>query len=365
MSILSPTSPAELASLLRQASERGQTVECGGNFSKALWGGPVAKAALRVSTAKLNAVLQYEPRDLTISVGAGMSYAALTRLLAGNRQMIPLDPPYASKATIGGVVATNLSGSRRRLFGTARDLVIGLEFATMDGKLVQSGGMVVKNVAGLDMGKLLIGSYGTLGVLCSINFKLIPSPPEKLTFVQSFATAAEAVAERNRLLTGVLQPSGIDLLNPAASQLLGHQGFLLVLPVGGSTVVLERYKRELSRYHVAPNDMLLGRIAEFPATFLSQHPKGAIARLSTRLQGLQPLLETEQRPLVVRAANGVAYLHLASAREPFPGVLEAGEERDAVVQWPTPGGDLAVMEKIKNMMDPQQLLNKGRLYGRI
>ena len=364
MSILSPTSPAELASQLRQASERGQTVECGGNFSKALWGGPVSTAALRISTAKLNTVLQYEPRDLTISVGAGMSYAALTRLLAGNRQMIPLDPPYAAEATIGGVVATNLSGSRRRLFGTARDLVIGLEFATMDGKLVQSGGMVVKNVAGLDMGKLLIGSYGTLGVLCSVNFKLIPSPPEKLTFVQSFATAAEAVAERNRLLTGVLQPSGIDLLNPAASQMLGHQGFLLVLPVGGSAVVLERYKRELSRYQLA-SDTLLDRIAEFPATFLSQHPQGAIARLSTRLQGLQPLLETEQRPLVVRAANGVAYLHLASAREPFSGVLEAGEDRGAVVQWPSPGGDLAVMEKIKNMMDPQQLLNKGRLYGRI
>lgn len=365
MSILSPTSPAELAALLRQASQRGQTVECGGNFSKSLWGGPVHPAALRLSTAKLDSVLQYEPRDLTISVGAGMPYSALTRLLAGNRQMIPLDPPYASNATVGGVIATNLSGPRRRLFGTARDLVIGLEFATMDGKLVQSGGMVVKNVAGLDMGKLLIGSYGTLGVLTSINFKLIPSPAEKLTFVRSFATAAEAVTERNRLLTSVLQPAGIDLLNPAASQILGHQGFLLVLPVGGSTPVLDRYRRELHQYQVAPDEMLLGRLAEFPAAFLAQHPQGAVARLSTRLQGLLPLLEAEQRPLVIRAANGVAYLHLENARQPFSGVLEAGEDRGAVVQWPAPGGDLGVMKKIKNMMDPQQLLNKGRLYGRI
>jgi glycolate oxidase FAD binding subunit len=362
---LSPNSPAELADLLRKASAHGHAVECGGNFSKALWGGPIRESELRISTAKLNTVLQYEPRDLTISVGAGMSYAALTRLVAANRQMIPLDPPYASKATIGGVIATNLSGSRRRLFGTARDLVIGLQFATMEGKLVQSGGMVVKNVAGLDMGKLLIGSYGTLGVLTSINFKLIPTPPDKATFVRSFATAAEAVAERNRLLSSVLQPAGIDLLNPAASEVLGHKGFLLVLPVGGSAVVIDRYKRELSAYHVAPNDMLLGRISEFSATFLAQHPKGAVARLSTRLQGLLTLLETEKRPLVVRAANGVAYLHLQNASEPFAGVLEAGEERKAVVQWPEPGGDLAVMEKIKRMMDPQHLLNKGRLYGRI
>jgi len=365
MQTLSPNSPAELADVLRKASAHGHSVECGGSFSKALWGGPVRDPELRISTAKLNTVLQYEPRDLTISVGAGMSYAALTRLVAGNRQMIPLDPPYASKATIGGVIATNLSGSRRRLFGSARDLVIGLQFATMEGKLVQSGGMVVKNVAGLDMGKLLIGSYGTLGVLTSINFKLIPTPPDKVTFVRSFGTAAEAVAERNRLLTGVLQPAGIDLLNPAASEILGHKGFLLVLPVGGSTVVIDRYKRELSSYHVAPNDMLLGRIAEFSATFLAHNPKGAVARISTRLQGLLPLVEAEKRPLIVRAANGVAYLHLQNAREPFAGVLEAGEERKAVEQWPEPGSDLVVMEKIKRMMDPQHLLNKGRLYGRI
>ncbi len=362
---LFPNSPTELADALRKASDKKQSIEVGGNFSKSLWGGPVREADVQISTARLSSVIQYEPRDLTISVGAGMSYATLTRLVAGNRQMIPLDPPYAAKATIGGVIATNLSGSRRRLFGSARDLVIGLQFATTEGKLVQSGGMVVKNVAGLDMGKLLIGSYGTLGVLTSINFKLIPVPPDHCTFVRSFATAAEAVAERNRLLSGVLQPAGIDLLNPSAAEILGHKGFLLILPVGGSKVVIDRYKSELVSYHVAPNDMLLGRVGEFSAVFLSQNPKGAVARVSTRLQGLLPLLETEKRPLIVRAANGVAYLHLANSREPFPGVLEAGSERGAVVQWPTPGNDFPVMEKIKRMMDPAHLLNKGRLYGRI
>ena len=362
---LSPNSPAELADALRKASDKKQSIETGGNFSKSLWGGAIRNADIRLSTTKLSSVIQYEPRDLTISVGAGMSYATLTRLVGGNRQMIPLDPPYAPKATIGGVIATNLSGSRRRLFGSARDLVIGMQFATMEGKLVQSGGMVVKNVAGLDMGKLLIGSYGTLGVLTSINFKLIPVPPDHCTFVRSFSTAAEAVAERNRLLAGVLQPAGIDLLNPAAAEILGHKGFLLILPVGGSKAVLDRYKSELSAYHVAPNDTLIGRVAEFSADFLNRNATGAVARVSTRLQGLLPLLETEKRPLVVRAANGVAYLHLTNAREPFPGVLEAGAERIAVVQWPSPGNDFPVMEKIKRMIDPAHLLNKGRLYGRI
>ena len=86
--------------------------------------------------------------------------------------MVPLDPPFSAGATVGGVVASNSSGPRRRLYGTARDLVIGMQFATLEGKLVQSGGMVVKNVAGLDMAKLMIGSFGTLAAIAVVNFKL-------------------------------------------------------------------------------------------------------------------------------------------------------------------------------------------------
>jgi glycolate oxidase FAD binding subunit len=286
MPILSPNSPAELADVLRKASAHNHTVECGGNFSKALWGGPVQDANVRLSTAKLNTVLQYEPRDLTISVGAGMSYAALDA--AGGRE--PADdsagPAVCVKGDYWRVIATNLSGSRRRLFGTARDLVIGLQFATMDGKLVQSGGMVVKNVAGLDMGKLLIGSYGTLGVLTAINFKLIPSPPEKATFVRSFATAAEAVTERNRLLTSVLQPAGIDLLNPSASEILGHKGFYWCCrwgERGGAEAVsagAEQLPGDAERYAAGANRGVFGDISDAA-------PEGAVARISTRLQGLR------------------------------------------------------------------------------
>ena len=143
-------------------------------------------------------VLQYEPRDLTISVEAGMRYADLTVVLAQNRQMIPLDPPFAESATIGGILAANISGPRRRLYGTARDLVIGMKFATLEGKLVQSGGMVVKNVAGLDMGKLMIGSFGTLAAIAVANFKLLPRPTAEASFLVSFDALDEAIAARDR-----------------------------------------------------------------------------------------------------------------------------------------------------------------------
>ena len=168
---IAPRDPRELAEALATAAAAKQTITLGGAFSKRLMAGPIEPAEVAIGTTALGRVLQYEPRDLTISVEAGMRYADLSNVLAQNRQMIPLDPPFANHATIGGILASNSSGPRRRLYGTARDLVIGMKFATLEGKLIQSGGMVVKNVAGLDMGKIMIGSFGTLAAIAVVNFK--------------------------------------------------------------------------------------------------------------------------------------------------------------------------------------------------
>src|SRR6185295_4111611 len=153
-----------------------------------------------------------------VSVEAGMPYAELSRILAENRQMAPLDPPFAQQATIGGVVATNSSGPRRRLYGTARDMVIGMTFATLEGKLVKTGGMVVKNVAGLDMGKLMIGSFGTLAAIAVVNFKVLPAPQADRLFLLSFDTLDAALTARDKILKSVLQPAAVDLLNRLAAK---------------------------------------------------------------------------------------------------------------------------------------------------
>src|SRR5687768_14407600 len=117
-----PQSPEELAQALAECASNGRTIELRGSGSKFAMAGPVEPANAVVSTSVLNRVLQYEPADLTISVEAGMRWAELTALLAGNNQMIPLDPPFAANATVGGVLAANTSGPRRRLYGTARDV---------------------------------------------------------------------------------------------------------------------------------------------------------------------------------------------------------------------------------------------------
>src|SRR5712691_8849318 len=174
-----------------------------------------------------------------------MKYSELIRVFAAKRQMVPLDPPFAGLATVGGVVAANSSGPRRRLYGTARDLVIGMTFATLEGKLVKSGGMVVKNVAGLDMGKLMIGSFGTLAAIAVVNFKLQPMPQVERLFLLSFDTLDAAIAGRDRILNSVLQPASIDLLNPAAARILGWSGHILAVQAGGNAIVIDRYEREL------------------------------------------------------------------------------------------------------------------------
>ncbi len=327
-------------------------------------GGPLARSDVTISTARLNRVLEYEPRDLTISVEAGMPYRELSRLLAGHRQMIPLDPPFSAEATVGGVVAANTSGPRRRLYGSARDMVIGMTFATLEGKLIRSGGMVVKNVAGLDMGKVMIGSFGTLAALAVINFRLHPMPPETRTFVWDFAEPAQAVAARDAILKSPLQPAAVDILKTSG-------GYRLLVQAGGSAAVLDRYQRELSGAEIvegAAESELWDSIRELTPRFLREHEDGIVERVSCTLSEVGSVLSALPAPALARAGTGVCYAYHAGAPAgPLRGVIEFAPQsyREKNELWRAPGTDFAIMKKIKLMFDPQELLNRGRLYGRI
>ena len=380
--VLRPESPEDLAEAMRQAGASGRTIQLGGHFSKRLMGGPIAPADTTISTSAMNRVRQYEPRDLTVSVEAGISYCELSRLLAEHRQMIPLDPPFSDTATIGGILAANCSGPRRRLYGTARDMVIGMRFATLEGKLVESGGMVVKNVAGLDMGKMMIGSFGTLAAIAVVNFKVIPRPPFERTFGFQFGTLDEALAARDAILKSALQPAAIDLLNPAAAE-LEKPAYTLVVQAGGNAAALERYEREFSAMGAqtmrAGADATLWRaIQNLTPRYLEANLDGAVVRVSCTLKQLRAIMQSISGPAIARAGSGICYAYFenadeagafaaASAREYSGTVIEfAPENRKAQLNlWPMPGSDLEIMQRIKRMFDPQSLLNRGRLYGRI
>jgi FAD/FMN-containing dehydrogenase len=131
---------------------------------------------LTISAASLTRIEDYEPEDLTITVGAGVTLAELQQTLSANRQWLALDPPALPEATIGGLVATAAAGPLRAKYGTPRDHVLGLDIATGDGRALRFGGQVVKNVAGYDMVRPMVGSHGTLGLITRVSLRLRPMP---------------------------------------------------------------------------------------------------------------------------------------------------------------------------------------------
>jgi glycolate oxidase FAD binding subunit len=381
--VIQPSSTSELQDHLQQGSDRKRTIILGGNFSKNHYGGPMPEADVSLSMAKLNQVLEYQPADLTISVEAGMRWADLTELLAKNRQMVPLDPPFSEESTVGGVVACNLSGPRRRRFGTARDLVIGMQFATLDGKLVQCGGMVVKNVAGLDIAKLMIGSMGTLAAITSVNFKLNPIPEGTRTWIFQFRGVEEALATRDAILQSFLQPIAIDLLSQNAAELLGlpASAATLVAQAAGSDAVLSRFEDKWLQGESVPTggeEALWQAIRSLPEIYLHKFPVGATVRISSAIGDMKNALAHVKAPFLARAGSGVAYAFFSDFQEAVSwchqvadlGVrafieASAAPEKTSAGLWPDVGSDFATMVNVKRMFDPGSLLNRGRLYGRI
>jgi glycolate oxidase FAD binding subunit len=365
---LFPSSPEELACQLAEASVKRQHITLRGNGTKDGMAGPVESSDVTISTSRLNRVLDYEPRDLTVSVEAGISWSEFTNLLAEHGQMVPLDPPFADSASVGGIVAANLSGPRRRLYGSVRDMVIGMTFATLEGKLIKTGGMVVKNVAGLDMAKLMIGSFGTLAAIAVVNFKLHPRSAGTRTFKQEFVRATETIAARDKILKSQLQPAAVDILK-------SPQGYDLLVQAGGSPAVLERYQRELRTFRVLDEEQeftLWDNIREFTPDFLRDHPDGAVVRVSCALSEVGSVLESLPTPAIARAGSGICYGYFQELRRlrlPALGksVVEFASQsfREKAELWPDPGSDFAMMKKVKEMFDPQGLLNRRRLYGRL
>ena len=338
--MLEPQSDLELAQALREAAVADRSIQLGET----------------ISTRGMTRILQYEPRDLTISVEAGVKYSDLSARLAADGLMIPLDPPWFDSVTVGGLIAANLNGPRRRLYGTARDLVIGMRFATLDGALVDTGGMVVKNVAGLDMAKMLIGSHGTLAAIASVNFKLIPLPKQSRTLVFEFSSARDTFAMRDKVLKSILPVAALDVLNPSAS---GSGKWQLALR---AVSAIHRYGDAFPGGRDVDCESYWKPIQEFTPEYLTAHPTSVVTRYSTTHTAMPALMEALDGPAIARAGSGVVYGYGACSAKASC-VIEHGPP--GLHRWPKPGPDFPLMQRVKHMLDPKGLLNKGALYGRI
>lgn len=367
--------------VLTRAAREKRGIELFGANTKRLMAGSPVPGGFQISTVRLKRIVQYEPRDLTVSVEAGMSFAELNRELARNGQTIPLEGAYSDEGTVGGMVAANISGARRRLYGTARDLVIGMKFATLDGSLVQAGGMVVKNVAGLDMSKLLIGSFGTLAAIATVNFKLVPRPGASRTLLFSFDDVGNAMRARDAAIRGVLNPVAVDVLNPVLAAQLGLRGFVLAISFAGSEMVIERSNREAEAFG-SPNALTPEEEHRFwtalrnvTARHMEKFREGAVCRISTALADCGAALASVEGAGHAHAASGVVRAWFTrpeaatrwlggAVKRGWKGVIEfsADSVKPGLSLWPNPGGDFEIMKQIKHMFDPEGLLNRGRLY---
>jgi glycolate oxidase subunit GlcD len=216
VSSLFPDSTSETSAILREAAAKHLTVGVVGG--RTLFRG--SNAEITIDTSRLNRIIEHEPADLIAIAQAGVKLTTFNERLAENGQWLPIDPPNDGRATLGGIVATGLGGPQQFAYGRPRGSVIGMTVVLADGNVIKAGGRVVKNVAGYDLCKLFTGSYGTLGIITELIFKLRPRPARETTIVATGSLSALLAAGRS-ILDARLFPVAVELLSAACGPQIG------------------------------------------------------------------------------------------------------------------------------------------------
>jgi glycolate oxidase FAD binding subunit len=408
-----PGSIEEVAAVMALASEVGRSVTPWGGGTAASVGMPTAGAGLIMGLRRMSRLLDHEPGDLTATVEAGMTVEAFQAALCSRGQWLSLDPADAARATMGGVLATNAYGPRRHLYGTARDLLIGVTVVTADGSVVKGGGKVVKNVAGYDLPKLFIGSYGTLGVIVEATVKLRPLAEQEELVSVRFDRLKDAGAAVKAVAASDLIPNAVELLDGAAAASAGlaagapgsstAPGAALVVGFDGVREQVDWQRAELARLTgpLGGRDVQRLDAAAWPrlgpaarAAFATPAAGMTLAVLPTQVAEIM-----EQGAGVARARGlqsawaahaGVGVMRAALGSEPAPRdpgaiavVLAEWREmaraggghanlewaplavKSQVPVWDDPGAAGRIMERIKAQLDPRNILNPGRFVAGI
>ena len=254
--IVLPADAAQTAEVLRFAAGEKLALVPSGGGTKLGIGAPPERYDLALDLSRMNHVLAYDPRDLTLGVEPGMRIENLLRTLSEQKQFLPLAVPFSDRATVGGIAAANSSSPLRHSYGGVRDYCLGMEFVTGEGIVSKGGGRVVKNVTGYDLHKLLIGSLGTLAVITRVNFRTFPLLPAQGTFVASFSDAEPAFSFCRAIAESVLTPQIVEVADPGAAHLLFSaetpariepQQWSVVITAAGQSSVVDRHARELGR----------------------------------------------------------------------------------------------------------------------
>ena len=377
--IAEPADAKDLAATLRAASRDKQITVLRGGGTKLGWGRTPSSVDLVVSTSKLNTLLVHRHGDLTVTAHAGVTLSQLNRELARHSQWLPVDSAFDS-ATVGGIVATNDSGPMRHRHGTPRDLLIGVTLALTDGRLVKAGGTVVKNVAGYDLGKLVSGSFGTLGAIVDATFKLLPIP-------QASATLDAAYDDGDVLARDVMQVSSSQLEPMAFDVMLDGGEYRLRLLFASSPAAVSAQIESAQRLLSKPSSILTDEreLEVWNAQVRSPWSgTGAVIRfgwLPAKLAEITTLMNEVQTiagPMVLagRVGTGAGLLRVdADVRNQVAvverlrssvwvgnvSVLRADVElKKHVDVWGPQPSSFDAARALKKMFDPTGILNAGR-----
>ena len=387
--ITEPTDADAVAATLAWASSEQLKVMVVGGRTKLAWGAPSGPIDLLLSTSQLSAVVEHRHGDLTTTVEAGATLASVNATLKVHRQWLPWDPPWPDRATIGGIVATNDSGPRRHRYGAPRDSIIGITMARIDGELAKAGGIVVKNVAGYDLSRLLTGSFGCLGVIVTATFKLAPIAPASRTVEVTLDTLESSADIVANLAASALTPTALELMSTSAvTRLLvrfesveqaavqqAAEACNLVGPRGSSQMLAGNeesvaWERHATHWSSSAGGTLL-KVSCMPAELI---PTLVWLRAQANATGLE-------MAAVGRGGLGVVDVRLDGSldvqarvitelRERLPigrgsAVIRRGEAalRQRVDPWGPIGDGMRVMQAVKRRFDPGDLVNVGRGPG--
>ena len=394
-----PPDVEALCETVREQVASGQAIYPQGGRTSLDYGGTPARPGVAIDTTAISRLIDYPFADMTITVEAGMTLAALSAILASKQQRLLVDAPYPDRATLGGIYATNTSGPRRFGAGRPRDQIIGVSFVTSAGDVVKGGGRVVKNVAGYDLPKLLTGSLGTLGIIAQLTLKVRPIPERSAIVWASFGHLHAASEALDRLNVSETRPIAIELLNAPAARLIGGAAGL---PAGEITLAigyeesapsvlwqLDRLKSELksSDWRIVDEDRLSAlwaRLIEFqaePVGLLSFVANVRPSSMGSFIGGLDPSVWAVQG----HAGNGIVRAHSLGNLAPEQALERIGRLRRAAVTdggnliisrcppdwkgrlgvWGEPRADWAISERVKSALDPHHAMNPGRFVGRI
>lgn len=406
LAVARPSGADEVADIMRWANRTGVAVYPVGGRTFTRMGNAPARPGIALDLSGLNRILDFQPSDLTVSVEAGVTIAQLDAALDQDGKHVPMSAPLTQRATVGGTLATGLSGPLRSAYGLPRDWLIGVTVVGADGVQTKAGGRVVKNVTGYDLNRLYTGSLGTLAVITDATFKLAPAPTEWAVISAAFGDAEAAAGAAENLQSRHFAPLGMHLLTHNAARrvapALNGDAIAVAVQGGRPTSMTRRVNDTVALWnpvadtiHVARDaeaTALIDALTDLPAS--AETPPTLCVRINAQPSALRDVLSLAANALgkpspasvavdvgfgggrllwwddccdVDPALVGNGLKHIQSTAAALGGgaiVERCPASVGALIDvWgPQPSG-MGIMRRLKAQFDPNNILNPGRFIG--